>query len=94
MKMKDKQRCEIEDLFGEYWSLGYREAQGEILADEANLVLHRLNCILSEINKENIDVIQLIRDLLHPEMYGHAVTPEIRDRARRVLGKAECETVK
>lgn len=36
---------------------------------------------------------EFIRDLLHPEMYGHAVTHEIRDRARRVLGKAECETV-
>lgn len=36
----------------------------------------------------------LIRDLLNPEMYGYAVTPEVRDRARLVLGIAPCEALK
>jgi len=37
----------------------------------------------------------LVRSLLDPEMYGHAVTAEIRNHARRVLGltKMEPETV-
>ena len=36
----------------------------------------------------------LIRDLLDPEMYGYAVTAEVRDRARLVLGIAPCEALK
>ena len=31
-------------------------------------------------------------DLLSPEMYGHAVTAEIRDRARKLLGLPAVET--
>lgn len=31
---------------------------------------------------------RLVRDLLDPEMFGHAVTEEVRDRARAVIGLA------
>lgn len=53
----------------------------------------QLNARNARLTTEIAIMSDFIRDLLHPEMYGHAVTPEIRDRARRVLGKAECETV-
>ncbi len=33
-----------------------------------------------------------VRDLLHPEAYGHTVTAEVRDAARRVLGIPTSET--
>lgn len=36
----------------------------------------------------------LIWDLLDPEMYGYAVTAEVRDRARRCVGIKPCETVR
>lgn len=35
---------------------------------------------------------QLAEDLIHPEQFGWAVTPEIRDRARLALGMKACET--
>ena len=31
-------------------------------------------------------VYNFLKDLLNPEMYGHAVTAEVRDRARELLG--------
>lgn len=34
----------------------------------------------------------LARNLLDPEMYGWAVTAEVRDSARRCLGIEPCET--
>lgn len=34
----------------------------------------------------------LVRDLLSPSMYGHAVNSEIRDRARLVLGLPKAES--
>ena len=34
----------------------------------------------------------LAEDLIHPEQFGWAVTPEIRDRARQALGMRACET--
>lgn len=39
------------------------------------------------------NAMRLVRDLIDPEMYGHAVSAEVRDRARQVLGVAPCETV-
>jgi hypothetical protein len=36
--------------------------------------------------------IELLRDLLHPEQLGHAVTAEVRARARACLGIPACET--
>lgn len=35
---------------------------------------------------------ELLKDLLHPEALGHAVTPEVRDRARLCLGMRACES--
>ncbi len=37
---------------------------------------------------------RFIRRLLDPEMYGHAVTAEVRDEARVLLGMKKVETVK
>jgi len=37
---------------------------------------------------------RLLNDMLCPEMYGHAVTAEIRDRCRTVLGMQPVETVR
>lgn len=37
---------------------------------------------------------RFIRRLLDPEMYGHAVTAEVRDEARVLLGIKKVETVK
>ena len=37
---------------------------------------------------------QLLADLLHPEALGHAVTPEVRDRARACLGMQTCESTR
>ena len=37
-------------------------------------------------------VMQFLKSLLDPEMYGHAVTAEVRDRARVLLGKEPVET--
>lgn len=36
---------------------------------------------------------QFLKSLLDPDMYGHAVTAEVRDRARVLLGKEPVETV-
>ena len=33
-----------------------------------------------------------MKKLLHPEVYGFAVTPEVRDEARVLLGIPKCET--
>jgi hypothetical protein len=38
------------------------------------------------------EVVQFLKDLLDPEMYGFAVTAEVRDRARELLGKERVET--
>lgn len=35
---------------------------------------------------------ELLKDLLHPEELGHAVTPEVRDRARICLGMPAVES--
>lgn len=35
---------------------------------------------------EHVPALALAKDLLDPEMYGYAVTPEVHNRARRVLG--------
>jgi hypothetical protein len=43
---------------------------------------------------EHHDLRQLARDLLDPDMYGHAVTPEVRDRARGALGMSFRETAR
>lgn len=38
------------------------------------------------------DVYRFMKDLLDPEMYGWAVTAEVRDRARELLGRERVET--
>jgi hypothetical protein len=38
------------------------------------------------------DVHQFLRDLLDPEMYGHAVSAEVRDEVRKLLGMKPVET--
>jgi len=40
----------------------------------------------------NSEVQLFLMDLVNPSMYGHAVTAEIRDRARVLLGLAAVET--
>ena len=40
---------------------------------------------------QTIAALALARDLLNPEVLGHAVTPEVRDRARVALGIPPCE---
>ena len=40
-----------------------------------------------------IDVDRFLRSLLDPEMFGHAVTAEVRDEARALLGLKRVETV-
>ena len=37
---------------------------------------------------------RFVRSLLDPEGFGHAVTSEVRDEARHVLGMPKVETVK
>lgn len=37
-------------------------------------------------------VYKFLKDLLNPEMYGHAVTAEVRDRARELLDMKRVET--
>ena len=51
-------------------------------------------CKMIEVNgklMEN-DVHQFLRDLLDPEMYGHAVSAEVRDEVRKLLGMKPVET--
>lgn len=38
------------------------------------------------------EVETFLRNLLNPEMYGHAVTAEVRDEARVLLGMKKVET--
>lgn len=38
------------------------------------------------------EVEKFLRNLLDPEMYGHAVTAEVRDEARKLLGMEPVET--
>jgi hypothetical protein len=38
------------------------------------------------------DVTGFIRALIDPEQYGFAVSAEVRDRARELLGMDRCET--
>ncbi len=40
------------------------------------------------------DVYSFLKGLLDPERFGHAVTAEVRDEARVLLGKSKVETVK
>lgn len=39
---------------------------------------------------ENVNI--FLRNLLDPEKYGHAVTAEVRDEARTLLGMKKVET--
>lgn len=38
------------------------------------------------------DVRKFLKNLLDPEMFGHAVTAEVRDEARKLLGMKPVET--
>lgn len=40
------------------------------------------------------DVRKFLKNLLNPEMFGHAVSAEVRDEARKLLGMQPVETVK
>jgi hypothetical protein len=40
----------------------------------------------------NFEVESFLKSLLDPEKYGHAVTAEVRDEARALLGMKEVET--
>ena len=40
------------------------------------------------------EVEKFLRNLLDPEMFGHAVTAEVRDQARALLGMEKVETKK
>lgn len=40
----------------------------------------------------NEDIYRFLKNLLDPEMYGWAVTDEVRDRARELLGRERVET--
>ncbi len=42
----------------------------------------------------NENVYLFLKNLLDPEMYGFAVTAEVRDRARVLLGLKKVETLK
>lgn len=46
---------------------------------------------LATTTRENDAALRLVCDLLDPEMYGYAVSAEVRDRARQVLGIPPCE---
>jgi hypothetical protein len=37
-------------------------------------------------------IYNFLKDLLNPEMYGYAVTAEVRDRARELLNQMKVET--
>jgi hypothetical protein len=49
-----------------------------------------------EVNGKMIDndVHRFLKNLLDPEMFGHAVTGEVRDEARKLLGMEPVETPK
>ena len=49
-----------------------------------------------EVNGKMIDndVHRFLKNLLDPEMFGHAVTAEVRDEARKLLGMEPVETPK
>lgn len=38
------------------------------------------------------EYIRFLKNLLDPEMFGHAVTAEVRDEARKLLGMKPVET--
>lgn len=40
------------------------------------------------------DVLGFLNDCLHPEQFGYAVTAEVRDRVRELLGMPRVETRK
>lgn len=40
------------------------------------------------------EYIRFLKNLLDPEMFGHAVTAEVRDEARKLLGMKPVETTK
>ena len=45
-------------------------------------------------NMMSEDVYKFLKGLLDPGRFGHAVTAEVRDEARVLLGKKKVETVK
>lgn len=48
--------------------------------------------IMENMMSENVH--NFLKSLLDPERFGHAVSAEIRDEARVLLGKKKVETVK
>ena len=45
-----------------------------------------------DIQTNNTSVEQFLRSLLDPDMFGHAVTAEVRDEVRVLLGMPRVET--
>ena len=45
-------------------------------------------------NMMSEEVFHFLKGLLDPERFGHAVSAEVRDEARVLLGKKKVETVK
>jgi hypothetical protein len=46
------------------------------------------------IEEQKLDALKLVNRLLDPEDLGHAVSAEVRDEAREVLGMERVETCK
>lgn len=70
-------------------------ARGVALSDAESAALGMLNTA----RRDGIHVVYghnphaaLVDDLLNPEAFGHAVTAEVRDRARLANGRAAVET--
>jgi bacterioferritin-associated ferredoxin len=51
-------------------------------------------CIMNIEKGSETELKRFVRSLLDPEGFGHAVTSEVRDEARHVLGMPKVETVK
>jgi hypothetical protein len=51
-----------------------------------------MNSTHHQVLLDNEAIYRFLKDLLNPEMYGYAVTAEVRDRARELLGQMKVET--
>jgi len=51
-----------------------------------------MNSTHHQVLLDNEAMYRFLKDLLNPEMYGYAVTAEVRDRARELLGQMKVET--
>ena len=58
----------------------------DIMALELMTAALRAGCAV-HYDPASVPLVSLAMDLLHPEALGHAVTPEVRQRARDALGE-------